>query len=133
MVSSVRESMNLKNALLREFQIRPAYELDVKIIALQDNKPELGVFIKVGTKWSITAALSELVASGIDLGGLFIVRRLFEKGERRLVGRIARLDDQIVHLSEYYGEADTVASDDVMLEGSKASFARCLRNILGSR
>lgn len=55
-----------------EFQIRPTYELDVKTIALEDDKPELGVFVKIVPKWSITAMLSDLVASRVDLHGLFV-------------------------------------------------------------
>ncbi len=132
-VASVCEALSLKNALLREFQIRPAYELDVKIVALEDDKPELGVFVKVGTKWSITAMLSDLAASRIDLHGLFVLRRHIEKGERRLIGRIDRMENGMIHLSEHYAGTDTVAASDVMLEGSKASFARCLKAILGSR
>lgn len=129
-VSSVCESLNLKNKLLTEFRIRPAYELDVKIIALEDDRPELGVFVKVGTKWSITAQLADLPTSKIDLRGLFVVRRQVEKGERRLVGRIDRLENGTVHLSEHYAGTETVPASDVMLEGSKASFARCLKAIL---
>ncbi len=129
-VAAVCESLNLRDPLLSEFQIRPAYELDVKVIALDDDKPELGIFIKVGTKWSITAQLSDLAASKIDLRGLFVVRRQAEKGERRLVGEIDRLDNGTIHLSEHYAGTDTVSASDVMLEGSKASFARCLKVIL---
>ena len=132
-VSSVCSALNVKHPLMTEFQIRPAYELDVKIIALEDDKPELGVFIKVGTKWSITADLSALASAKVDLRGLFVVRRNFEKGERRLIGRIGRLENGTVHLSEHYAETDTVAASDVILEGSKASFARCLNAILGTR
>jgi hypothetical protein len=77
--------------------------------------------------------LSDLTASRIDLHGLFVVRRNVEKGERRLVGRIDWVEDDVVHLSEHYADTDTVSASDVTLEGSKPSFARCLKTILGSR
>jgi hypothetical protein len=38
----------------------------------------------------------------------------------------------MVHLSEHYADADIVAASDVTLEGSKTSFARCLKAILGA-
>ena len=60
------------------------------------------------------------------------MRRHLERGERRLVGRIDRLENGMVHLSEHYADADIVAASDVTLEGSKTSFARCLKAILGA-
>jgi len=59
-----------------------------------------------------------------------VVRRNPAADERRLAGRIERLDDGRVYLSESFDDAPYLAEDDVWLEGSRTSFKRCLSTLL---
>ncbi len=83
-------------------------------------------------RWEILASLDALAAAGVDLGGLYVVRREAGLDQRRAVGRIDRLIAGAVHLSESFDETTTVPINEVWLEGSKASFTRCLKAILKS-
>ena len=74
--------------------------------------------------------LDELIASGVNVERLYVVRRNPEPDQRRLVGRIRQVTGQKVFLSEAFDGEDSVFVDDVMLEGSRASFIQCLKQIL---
>ena len=74
--------------------------------------------------------LNQLQAANVDLNGLHVVRRQPEPGKRRLVGRISLVDGNVTHLSEST-DGTFIDTDQVKLEGSKESVARCLTAILG--
>lgn len=140
-VADVIQASNISASLTEGFEIHPAYELDVKILAFEEGKPLLSLIVRPSTKWSVTASLEKLQADGVDLRGLFVVRRERRKGERSLVGRIEEVVGNMVHLSEKYsGQTEEaqdgdhqVHTDEVQLEGSKANFARCLKHLLGQK
>ena len=127
-----RASRRLRNApeLLDSFSIRPKYELEGKIVELVDGRPEVALVAGVRTHWQIDAQLRDLNAAGVTLGGLHVVWRDVEKGQRRLVGRVRRLSGDTVELSESFAE-DSVPASAVRVEGSVESFKRCLTPILG--
>jgi len=75
--------------------------------------------------------LDELQRAGIDLAGLFVVRRDPDPGQRRLVGRLAAVRAGKVELSESTTVESAVDARSVMLEGRLDVFARCLRPLLG--
>jgi len=83
--------------------------------------------------WTAETSLTELAATGADLAGLHVIRRDRQPGQRRLVGRIASVEGNTVHLSESSDAHLTIAADKVQLEGSRAVFSRCLRTLLGDR
>jgi hypothetical protein len=83
-------------------------------------------------RYEISAELPQLQKAGMDLRGLYVVRRRAQRGERRLMGRIERLDGCRVLLSEAVDES-SIAAADVQLEGSLENFSRCLRTLLGDR
>ena len=60
----------------------------------------MGVVVGIGTHWEIDADLNALLKANVDLTGLYVVRRDRNQDQRSLVGRIARVGDDIVHLSE---------------------------------
>jgi hypothetical protein len=74
--------------------------------------------------------LSALEAAGADLGSLYVVRRNPQPGERRLVGQIKNVTGSTVNLSAAYDDRTTIGAQEVYLEGSKTSFARCLKALL---
>ena len=132
-VSSVIGGWRGVNDLVHEFKIRPRYELDPRIIELRPDATEIAVFLKIGLNWSILAPLEDLQAAQIELTGLSVVRRDPGPDERRLVGTIAVLQGGNVQLSESFDDLKAIEAKRVQLEGSKASFSRCLRKLLGSR
>lgn len=132
-VSKITNRWNNINSLVNGFQIRPKFELDPRIIELQDGKTEICLILEVNTRWDIFAPVDKLQGAGIDLHGLHVVRCDPEPGERRLVGRIDFIDGHCVRLSEAYEDLDTIQVDEVWLEGNYASFSRCLSILLGNR
>jgi len=51
-----------------------------------------------------------------------------------LVGKLERLEGKMARLADSFDDKQTtIASSEVKLEGSRASFARCLRHLLGPR
>jgi hypothetical protein len=104
--------------------------LEAKIIEPIPNETSIGLFLTVNTKWEIGADLAALSAH-VDLAGLYVVRRNPAPDERRLVGQIQSVTANTVHLKAAYDDRGSINADEVFLEGSKASFARCLKTILG--
>lgn len=119
--------------LVSSFEIRPRFELDPRILEIHDGSSQIGVILRVATRWNTVAELPALVEAGVDLGGLHVVYRQAEPGTRRLVGRISRVVDNTVHLSEAYDDKQTVDASLLKLEGSRETFARCLTKLLGKR
>jgi hypothetical protein len=84
-VAEVAKAGNFSNALLKGFEIYPAYELDVKTVAFEEGKPLLGLFVQPSTKWTVTSSLQKLQEAGVDLRGLVVIRREKRQGEKSLV------------------------------------------------
>jgi hypothetical protein len=131
LVSASAAKLRTKPALLKCFTIRPTFILEAKIIETVPDQTTIGLFLTINTKWECTADLSALEAVGANLSGLYVVRRKTLPGERRLVGQISTITGTTVHLSAAYDDRTTIGSDEVFLEGSKTSFARCLKALLG--
>lgn len=129
-VSVIAKRLQRPPALLKEFTIWPTFTLEAKIVEPAHAQTIIGLFLSINTRWKITADIDALQAAGVDLGGLYVVRRQTTGGERRLVGQIGSVKGAIVHLSAAYDNRTTIGAGDVFLEGSKASFARCLKSLL---
>jgi hypothetical protein len=130
-VSASAAKLRTKPALLKYFTIRPTFFLEAKIIETVPDQTTIGLFLTINTKWETTADLSSLEAVGANLSGLYVVRRNLVASERRLVGQISSITGSTVHLSAAYDDRTTIGSDEVALEGSKTSFARCLKALFG--
>jgi len=119
--------------IVSSFKIRPKYEFDTKIIEIVDDLPFVGIFLEARMRWEINASLEDLNEAGVDLHGLYVVLREPEPGQRRLVGRVAEISGGKVKLSDAFDDRQEIETDSVFLEGSRASFSRCLKTILGPR
>ncbi|MBE0657726.1 MAG: stem cell self-renewal protein Piwi domain-containing protein [Bryobacteraceae bacterium] len=126
-------SARLKNPppLLKHFKIHPMFRLEAKVLEPRTDDAFLGLFVGIRTRSEISAPLMDLVSEGIDLVNLYVVRRTTLPGQRHLIGRIQRVDGGKVYLAESFDDSREISCDSVFLEGSKASFARCLRTLLG--
>lgn len=133
LISSVVDNIKGLPGIVKSFKIFPKYILEPKIFALHDDEASIGLFLRLKTNWQIQASLSSLQNEGVELQNLYVVRRHPTPDQRRLVGRIDYLSQQIVHLSESFDELSSVPEEEVWLEGSKTSFSRCLKAILGDQ
>lgn len=115
------------------FKIRPRFMCDTRLVELRPGELQILLMLGVAMNWSAETPLPELAAAGIDLSGFHVIRRNPLPGERRLVGRVSRLEGHTVHLSESSDGSTSIAADKVQLEGSRAVFARCLKTLLGDR
>jgi hypothetical protein len=130
-IDAAAKTIRTRPDLLRHFTIRPTFSFEAKIIEPVPDKTSIGLFFTISSKWEINADLPTLRDAGVDLSGLYVVRRNPNPDERRLVGQVKAVSGKIVHLAASYDERADISSDEVVLEGSKTSFSRCLRTLLG--
>ncbi|MGH6895846.1 MAG: argonaute/piwi family protein [Geminicoccaceae bacterium] len=130
-VATAAKRAQICHPLLSGFHIRPKFTLNAKVVEPYDGAVNLGLFVTLGMRYEVDADLVALQQAGVDLSGLYVIRRQPAPGQRRLVGRIDTLADGVVHLSEATGDS-TAAATDVRLEGSLENFSRCLKVLLGS-
>ncbi|NER29210.1 MAG: stem cell self-renewal protein Piwi domain-containing protein [Symploca sp. SIO1C4] len=133
LVSEIIKTIKDLPDIVSSFKIVPKYILEPKIFELDYDEAGIGLFLQLKTRWQIQAPLSLLQNEGVELHGLYVVRRQCTLGQRRLVGRIERIHQQTVHLYESFDSLDHIHENEVFLEGSKVSFSRCLKAILGDQ
>jgi len=133
LVSSIATKLQDFPSLISQFKIKPKFILEPKLVELRNEEPFIGLFLRVETRWEILASLSELQNAGVNLQDLYVVRRQRQPGQRRLVGKISHISDKTVNLSESFDEVTSINEDEVWLEGSRMSFARCLKTLLGDK
>jgi hypothetical protein len=130
LVAASIRALKTRNDLIERFTIRPTYTLEAKIIEPYADAVSIGLFLTTNTKWEIDADLDLLQKAGVDLTGLYVIRQSPKLDERRLVGQIRSVTSGVVHLSSSYDGSTSISADAVVLEGSKASFSRCLKVLL---
>ena len=130
-VAAIMTKLKRLPPVVGKFKIHLTFELDARLIELHEGELQVGLFVDIATNWQILAPLDELQAAGIDVAGLYVVRLNPDPTARRLVGRVKELVGQKVILSEAHADATEVFVDEVLLEGSRASFAHCLKQLLG--
>lgn len=126
-------SLRLENPLLSGFEIWPKYMLDARIIETEHNSPFVAIAVDLATRWAITTDIDALVGAGVEIRGLHAIRRDPAPGQRRLVGRIASVGAGRIELDASMDEITSIDISEVMLEGRKEAFARCLKHLLGAQ
>ncbi|MCP1830713.1 hypothetical protein J2R76_007413 [Bradyrhizobium sp. USDA 4532] len=130
LIGPAANAARIDHPLIDQFTVIPRFVLSAKTFEPTEGQSKLGIFINVEMQFDISAPLNELQKANVDLIGLHVVRRQLEPGKRRLVGRIARVEGSVTHLSEGT-DGTSIETDHVKVEGSKESIARCLATILG--
>ncbi|MBB3562064.1 hypothetical protein FHX06_003395 [Rhizobium sp. BK512] len=125
------KAVDISHPLLPNFRISPKFVLNTKIFEDAAGHTRIGIFVTIGMRYEIDAGLEDLIASKVDVSGMYVVRRVLQPGERRLLGRIRRLDGKWTHLVEN-AEDDVFETADIKLEGSKENFSKCLSAMLGT-
>jgi hypothetical protein len=130
LIDAAAEAAGLSHKLLQGFKVVPRFALSPKIYEPVDGATKVGVFVTIGMRYDIEASLTDLLQAGIDVRGMYAVRRSRQPGERGLLGRIRSVEGDNVELFE---ETDLASANvsDVKLEGSKENFTRCLTALLG--
>jgi hypothetical protein len=132
LVAKAAETAGVRHPLLSGFRILPKFTLNAKVIEPREGGAQVGLFVILNMRYEIDAELVALQEGGVDLTGLYVVRREVTPGQRRFVGRVDRLSDGLVHLSEATGD-NAIAVTDVRLEGNLENFSRCLNTLSGRR
>lgn len=131
-VDTAAEKAGVSHTLLKGFNVTPRFALNTKIYEPVDGDPKIGIFITVDMRYDIDASLEDMEKSGVNLTGMYVVKRNPVAGERRLAGRIKNITLNDVHLYETEaGSEDTLPLAEVKLEGSKENFVSCLTALLG--
>jgi hypothetical protein len=131
LVSSIATKIKDLPSLISAFKIKPKFALEAKLVELRQEETFIGLFLRLETRWEILASLSDLQNAGVNLQDLYVVRRQPQPGQRRLVGKISHICERTVNLLESFDGITSISEDEVWLEGSKASFVRCLKTLLG--
>ena len=129
-VEQIRHQIPSAPEVVKGFAIRPRYALEARVVQPADEA-FIGLFVMLSTRYEISADLRDLVVAGVSLSGLDVVRRKPAADQRRLVGRVERLDGDEVVLAESFDQLSRVPIEHVAIEGSKDAFAHCLKVILG--
>lgn len=132
LVREITENWN-SAPIVGDFKIRPRFTVETRLVELRTGRLQIILVLGVAMSWSIEAELVNLAAAGIDLSGLYVIRRNPVPGQRRLLGRIESFEDPNVVLSEVQGSETRIRAAEVQLEGSRIAFARCLKTLLGGR
>lgn len=132
LIAQAAEVANISHPLLQHFRVTPKFSLNSKTYEPSDGMPAVGVFVTLGMRYEIDASLAQLHSAGVDLTGMYAVRRDSVVGERRLAGRISGVSEGKVRLRETSG-TEIFAESDLQLEASKENFSACLKTLLGTR
>jgi hypothetical protein len=132
LVSEITHNWNVA-PIVDDFKIRPRFHCETRLVELRKGDLQIILVLGVAMSWAIEAELVNLREAGIELGGLYVIRRNSQPGERRLLGKIERVEGSNVILCETYDGQERIPAAEVQVEGSRTAFARCLKTILGAR
>jgi hypothetical protein len=130
LVGRAADAAAVSHPLLEGFKVTPRFTLNAKIYEAAEGAPRVGVFVTVGMHQEIEALLDDLEAAGLDMVGMYVVRRVPEPGKRRLMGRIRKVANGYAQLSEAT-DLEAVPLATLKLEASKENFSRSLTALLG--
>lgn len=75
LVSSIAANLKGLPLLISAFKIKPKLTRDAKLVELRHEETFVGLVLRVETRWEIFASLSALQNAGVNLQGLYVVRR----------------------------------------------------------
>jgi Piwi domain len=133
LVTQITKNWSGVPPLLCDFEIRPRFNCETRLIELQEQALRAVLLVDISMRWEIHADLEALAKAGVDLTGLYVVRREPIPGQRRLLGQVKRVQNGEVYFAESYENIASVSARDVRLEPGKQSFVRSLTTLLGNR
>lgn len=118
-------------------QKRSLIEFNPRTIFSKDEKPIFGLLIDARIKRLLLASCSELLGLGISPIGKYVLITKEANDNRlapwtQLVGRVERVENDKLILSDCRDGYETVEAKDVRLSGNIVDFDWCVRELLGS-
>ena len=114
------------------FSVRTRFDFETRLIDPNNESVFVALVLRQRTKWDADVDLGKLEAAGVDLQGLYVVRREVGEDESRVAGRIDRLEGGRVVLSDSPDGLDSIAVSAVTLEPRRDAFARVMGRVLNA-
>jgi hypothetical protein len=130
-VSEILKDWRNSHVLMGGFEIRPRFTCETRLIELQDQKLQSILVVGISMRWEIKASIESLADAGVDLAGLYVVRKERVPGQRNLLGQIGSIRQGTVHFLDSFDGQPTTAAKELNLEPTRRSFDRCLQHLLG--
>lgn len=112
------------------FSVRTRFDFETRLVDPNAEGVFVALVLRQRTKWDADVDLLALESAGVDLQGLYVVRRERGEEEARVAGRIERLEGARVVLSDSPDGLDSIAASDVTLEPRRDAFARVMGRVL---
>lgn len=115
--------------------VKPLYEADVRVVTFSPYQ-FVACALGVSTVWVIDRKCSELLAEDFNLEGLYVGDFQAKRDYRvtpklRTVGRVVKVEGDILHLEDSRDGIKTVSSAEVYLIKDSDAIERCLNHIFG--
>jgi len=108
-------------------QVLPLMQFTPRTIYKANDKPSFGLLCDARTKSRVLASCATLIEEGIDLVGRYVMvdvpSRDFRVGDRPItVGKVAKIDANILHLEDHRDGFETVNATEARLTASRVDF-----------
>lgn len=119
----------LNPGLLR---VSPVFELDVRVMAPEDQTPYIALTLNVRVSRRILASCLDLIERGVDVRGVY-VKRIAETGDERLapkletVGQVESIDGDALGLADHRDDSPTILAADAFPQARAEFFNRCVK------
>lgn len=112
-------------------RVSPVFELDVRVMAPEDQTPYVALTLNVRVSRRILASCSDLIDRGVDVRGVY-VKRTAETGDERLapkletVGQVESIDGDTLRLADHRDDAPTILATEAFPQARAEFFSRCV-------
>lgn len=112
----------------------PLYEADIRVISFSPYPQFVACTLGVSTIWVIERKCSELLVEGFKLEGLYVGDFKSKRDYRvmpklRTLGRVSKVDGDVLHLEDSRDGIKTVSSAEVYLIKDSQTIERCLNHV----
>jgi hypothetical protein len=112
-------------------RVSPVFELDVRVMAPEDQTPYLALMLNVRVSRRIRASCSDLMQQGVDVHGVY-VKRIAETGDERLapkletVGQVEAVNGDTLQLVDHRDDVPTILAAEAFPQARADFFNRCV-------
>ncbi len=111
--------------------VRERFDFETRIVSADERREAfVALFVRLRTRWHSDTDFHALAAAGVDLRGLYVVRRHIRLGESRVVGKIEKLEASTLTISDSPEGCGSIDAGAVTLEPSKECYSRVLGTLL---
>lgn len=117
-------------------QKRSLIEFNIRTIFGKNDEPVFGLLIDARIKNQLLGTCADLIELGLSLVDRYVLVSEESRDDRftprqQLVGRIVRVENDNLVLADYRDGYEIVKAKDARLQGNKANFDWCIRQLLG--